>query len=336
MLRSILFLINIIHTIAVPSIPPPISPNALQLQTNINTAISQKATHFTIPPANYIFSNLSLTITNAHDLQINAQDVTFVFFYGYGLYISDSTNLTIQGLTFDSNPPNYAQGIVTSITSPTVFQATFDSSYIPPNTNLPPFDTAALFKVSFYNPITKQMLHLTNYLQSSTPTVSSSSLSSSSSSLALQYNYTLKVRHPQKTGLKIGNLVTVIPRKGITWHCNNCSQVNAKHITIYAGGNMGFLETGGQGKNRYTNVTITRKRNTTHLVGLNADGFHSSDVSIGPVLEDSEISYTGDDFVNIHNRMKIICKILSNTSLAVIDPGNVIIPFKQNSKTSLY
>jgi hypothetical protein len=310
MLATIILFIAAAHcATAVPSIPPPISNNATQLQNTINHAISKKVDTFTIPPGKYIFSNSSLNIVDAKDMSIIAADVTFIFFYGYGLAITDSQNISVYGLTFDSNPPNYAQGIVTSTTSPTSFIAEFDKNFIPPNTLVPPFNQPNNLKVSFYNPNTKQMLFTTNFLDSSSPNTATKDV----------YNYTLTLKNQQKTGLAVGNLVTIIPRKGFTWHCNNCSNVHANQVTIFAGGNMGFLETGGIGGNRYTNVTITKHSN--NLVGLNADGFHSSDVGIGPVLEDSEIAFTGDDFVNIHNRMKIVCKQLSPNSIAALEPG---------------
>jgi hypothetical protein len=99
-------------------------------------------------------------------------------------------------------------------------------------------------------------------------------------------------------------------------------------VTIHAGGNMGFLETQGPGGHVYKRVRIIRNPNSDGLVALNADGFHSSDVGKGPSLEDSEISFTGDDFVNIHNRMLVVCEDLSTdeegnssspTSLAILD-----------------
>jgi hypothetical protein len=88
---------------------------------------------------------------------------------------------------------------------------------------------------------------------------------------------------------------------------------------------MGFLETQGQGGHVYKGIRIVRKPNSPGLVALNADGFHSSDVGTGPTLQDSEISFTGDDFLNIHNRMLVVCEDLTTrnssalTTLAILD-----------------
>ena len=69
--------------------------------------------------------------------------------------------------------------------------------------------------------------------------------------------------------------------------------MTAVNVTIYARGNMGFLETAGEGGNVYRGVKIIRKPGSAGLMALNADGFHSSGVGVGPALEESEISFTG-------------------------------------------
>jgi hypothetical protein len=69
-------------------------------------------------------------------------------------------------------------------------------------------------------------------------------------------------------------------------------------------------------------------------MALNADGFHSTSVRRGPTIVDSEIAFTGDDHLNIQERMLVVCKQLDATqsiamgasratsSLAIIDPSN--------------
>ena len=93
-----------------------------------------------------------------------------------------------------------------------------------------------------------------------------------------------------------GQLVTVWPRAGITYECLNCSACATEDVTIHAGGNMGFLERGGEGGNTYRRLTIERVDD--RLLALNADGSHSTDVGVGPTLEDVSIGHTGDDVVD--------------------------------------
>ena len=107
-------------TTAVPSVPPPISANAVSLQLQLNDAakISIPST-LTIAPGVYVFSNTSATVTGATDLNIDAHGVTFVFYYGFGLDITNCHNVSVRGLTLDSDPPNYAQGVLTKLESVT-------------------------------------------------------------------------------------------------------------------------------------------------------------------------------------------------------------------------
>ena len=309
-LAAVAVAVLVVCTAAVPSTPPDISASAIELQRQINNALVAGVSRLTIPPGDYVFSNSSLRIVGARNLNISATRVNLSFFYGFGMQLANCVNVSVTGLTFDSSPPNYAQGIVTSVSGPAQFTATFDDHFIPPDTSVPPFDSpggSAGAKVSFWRPESKTMLDETNFL--------STSLSHSRGS------YEIALKHSQASGMVVGALVTVFPRKGFTWQCLNCSLVTADSITIHAGGNMGFLENGGAGGNVYRNVSIVRKRGSPHLMALNADGFHSSDVGIGPTLVDSEISFTGDDFLNIHNKMKIVCKALGPTSLVLLDPG---------------
>jgi len=124
---------------AVPSVPPPVAPHALALQQTIDAAIAVLQPTLTIAPGRYVFSNTALTIAGASNLVIEATDVTFVFFYGFGMAISSCHNLTVRGLTIDADPPNYAQGTVTAVTNATSFAAQFDEAFLPPDTTTQPF-----------------------------------------------------------------------------------------------------------------------------------------------------------------------------------------------------
>ena len=49
-------------------------------------------------------------------------------------------------------------------------------------------------------------------------------------------------------------------------------------------------------------MSVARKPNSTGLLALNADGIHSTDVGVGPTVEDSVIGHTGDDVFNARDR----------------------------------
>ena len=73
--------------VAIPSVPPPISKNALELQSKIAEASAHTdPPALNVPPGQYVFSNTSLTFKGARNLVVNAKNVTLVFYYG--LYLS--------------------------------------------------------------------------------------------------------------------------------------------------------------------------------------------------------------------------------------------------------
>ena len=311
----------------VPSFPPPITANAVALQQTIDKAtMSAVPQTLKIQAGNYIFSNTSLQIANARNLAIEAYNVTFVFYYGFGVDISQCHNLSVRGLTLDSDPPNYAQGVVRSVTNTTTIVAEFDDRFLFPDTTTQPFSSpggTGDAKVMFWDPHTKLTLvpgSGINFMNSSTP-LGKAGAGAGGGSWQVLLKKTPLVAPP------VGSLVTIFPRRGITWRNQNSSAVLAEDVTIHAGGNMGFLEQLGAGGHTYRRVAIVRKPGSDGLMALNADGFHSTSVGTGPTLEDSEISFTGDDHLNILARMLVVCESLdaanssSNTSssLAVID-----------------
>ena len=314
----ILLIINLIiiipTTLAIPSIPPQRNKNSYELETVIKNAILKNIPQtIHIEPKDYVFSNVSLQIFGAKDLHIDGNGANLIFYYGFGVNIVNSNNCTFNGFTLDSNPPNFAQGIVSSIDSNS-FIAKFSQDFIPPDVNTisSPFHNAGGLdgaKVAFWNETTKYMQPLGNQFMSNATSLG---------------NYVFKI---DLAGKLRGNIltgitpVTIFPRRGYTWNIMNSSKITTENVTIHAGGNMGFHESFGKGGNIYNSVAIKRRAGSNHLLALNADGFHSSCVEKGPTLQNSEISFTGDDFLNIHNRMLIICKSLDLNTLAIIDPS---------------
>lgn len=70
----------------------------------------------------------------------------------------------------------------------------------------------------------------------------------------------------------------------------------AEDVIIHAGGNMGFLEQLGDGGHSYRRVKIVRKPGSTGPMALNADGFHSTSVRVGPTL----LSNVAERFGGLH------------------------------------
>eukprot|EP01079_Euglenida_sp_SAG-EU17-18_P004444 gene4442-807_t len=108
---------------------------------------------------------------------------------------------------------------------------------------------------------------------------------------------------------------------GLTYLITNSSSVTTRGVTLHGGATESVVEGGGLGNHTYDRVRIVRRAGQipVRLLAANADGFHSSCVRVGPTLINSEISFTGDDLLNIHSRMAIVLDPLSTTSANIID-----------------
>ena len=254
----------------------------------------------------------------------------FVFYLGFGVQLTNCRNLTFvgNGLRLDASPANYAQGTVVEIDGAAVL-VNFDSEFLMPDTRSDAFAKPGGLvgaKVCFWNASTRLMNNFGNqFMRNSTAETQLGPT-----------HWRVQLRSPAHA-VAIGDLVTIFPRRGITWNLMNSSHILTQDVVINAGGNMGFHESLGDGANVYRRVRIGRREGGTGLLALNADGFHSSDVGKGPLLEDSEIAFTGDDFLNIHNRMLVICTIPAPGELILMDvSGGALSDLEAGDKLRFY
>jgi len=87
-----------------------------------------------------------------------------------------------------------------------------------------------------------------------------------------------------------------------------------------------FLEWGGEGGHTYRGLRLVRRDNSDRLLTTNVDAFHSFSVKRGPIVENCEFAFMGDDFFNVHNRVYVIYDRPSQppNSLRIIDTGDVL------------
>jgi hypothetical protein len=91
-------------------------------------------------------------------------------------------------------------------------------------------------------------------------------------------------------------------------------------------GSMAFAEFSGDGGHVWRRLLLTRRPGTQRLLSANADGFQSSSARAGPTLEDSELAYIADDFVNVHSRIAVVLAVEPPDALVIVDTGGAHIP----------
>lgn len=334
MLATSLLLICAIARANNPGGDTPPNSIAAQLQSSLDAAAAAgPGGEFRIPAGDYRFGNTSLFLDSAEGLRIVAEPGSTLWFnYTQGFLITQSANLTVEGVTIDYDPPCFAQGVVLQTEgvaggvtlNASQIVAVFDSHFIMPDPEVsPPFVNPGGVvgaKIGFWDPETLQQSYHGNQFLHSAKRLGSidemggvgvellASARAYGSNLSSGVKYLLTFVHPVFGDPRPNRtLVATFPRGGYTYTLRNSSRVTTRNLTIHGGGNMGVVEDGGLGSHYHSGLRIMRRPGASPipLLALNADGFHSNSAVHGPTLEDAEISFTGDDHYNCHSRMLV-------------------------------
>eukprot|EP00036_Acanthoecidae_sp_10tr_P005498 CAMPEP_0182934556 /NCGR_PEP_ID=MMETSP0105_2-20130417/36350_1 /TAXON_ID=81532 ORGANISM="Acanthoeca-like sp., Strain 10tr" /NCGR_SAMPLE_ID=MMETSP0105_2 /ASSEMBLY_ACC=CAM_ASM_000205 /LENGTH=594 /DNA_ID=CAMNT_0025073419 /DNA_START=1 /DNA_END=1785 /DNA_ORIENTATION=- len=306
------------------------------LQAAIDAAISRGDTSYTVPPpgdgsAAYAFGSSSLTISGATDFVVvldgttNGSGATWapsgdrgaaiilLFDIGGGVALLGCTNVTIRGGVVDYLP-TVAQGTVAAVDlSPAApfVTADFDPAFLKPDPTVTPFfSLEGSIKVAFWDRVTKTMI------RSNASSPSAINIFAKGFTPLGPWRYRVHI-----TGnlLSLGGIVTsgtpitVFPRGGQhSLRLINSTACTVSNFTILGGPSMGVVESNGGGGHMYGGLRIVRDSAPSAALGLpprllatNADGFHSTTNRRGPLVLQSEISFTGDDLANVCCAMSV-------------------------------
>lgn len=103
-----------------------------------------------------------------------------------------------------------------------------------------------------------------------------------------------------------GDFLTLSPLVGYTYNVANSSQVTTHDLSVFAASNKAITEFDGEGGHIYERVKLIRKPGSDRLLAANSDAFHSSGCRAGPRLSECELSYSGDDYFNVHNTLQVV------------------------------
>lgn len=275
-----------------------------ELQQAITASITRGDDLFTVPAEIFAFTT-QLVVQGAEDWRLDASGSEFVFPCGLGLLYHDCHNVSTTGITIDYVPKCYAQGSVVGWAAGTtkpMSNATVDmeleEGFPVPMPHVNRIFSQPVVKVIFWDGSSR--------LMSTWQTGVNNWLGVKQLS-ATRFRAILDpTGDVPPSGSASGLLVTFGPRLGLTHSAINCSLMRFEGTRIYGGGNMIYTEFGGLGGNVYRNVSITRRPGTAGLMSGNADAFHSSCVGGGPEVTESELAFTGDDIMNVHNKIGLV------------------------------
>jgi hypothetical protein len=268
----------------------------------------------------YRFNNLKdVTIKgNGSEIICNSQERAFAFYNCERVKFSD--------LSIDYNPLCFTQGAIVAMDAAAGwFEVEIDSTY--------PVENLSTSKVQFFDSITRELKR---------NSVTTYSGNYSALTRVGERRYRAVKNGTWSAGEKIGDLVVFNVVSNLpypaphTIFLQNCVNMQLENITVYGSNTFSFFEDNCRAS--HYNHCIVKRGNSSpgvppRLRSGNADGINSNNASIGPLVENCEVFYNGDDCIIVSGRSFPICRVdettqsiylLSRTDNPLFEKGDTI------------
>lgn len=219
------------------------------------------------------------------------KNVTFWFDapHIYGVQLNNCENITFENITFDCDPVPFTQGKVIAKNSNSSLllepMKGYETLISNPNGTFIIFDPNGDFKLHGHRTCT----------------------------ISQNGDKTLSLTNGNFDIVEVGDYISMPSRTGSMLSLSGCKKIVFNDVRVYASGGMCCVASGGEGGHEFHHFIATRRPGTNRLYAFGADGFHMNELANGPVIEDSEMSYTADDLINIHGRFGWVCSRNNNS-----------------------
>jgi hypothetical protein len=301
------------------------SAEEVDVRKLIADAIATKQTKVAIPPGVHKVApptakaTAHLSFEGANGLEIDGQGATIVFTDPEvnGLFINRSKGLVLKNLKFDYDPLPFTQGTITGLDpAANAFMIRIDEGYLPnPKFFTGSNDTFVGGRMAAY------------LFDAKTGQWKTDAFDMYPNRFELIDPQTVKLGFASAEAFKryngqVGDRIVISRRSSSAIRLNFCENAVVENVTIYAAGGIGMHEASGNGNNRFTRLQITRGptpagATVPRLHSLCADGFHSSAVKKGPIVEDSLFEWMGDDSIAVHGTYALATGQPSATQITV-------------------
>ena len=105
---------------------------------------------------------------------------------------------------------------------------------------------------------------------------------------------------------------------GLTYQLTNCTDVVTEDLTIVSAPQMAITAFLGGGGHVFRRVRFAPGAGATNVASQ--DAMHFTDLRRGPLVEDSVVGFSGDDFFNVHNSLMLVLDCPSPRVCVLINP----------------
>lgn len=274
-----------------------ISKADIQPAELIANAVAQKQSRIVIPAGIYHLKP-GIVIDGAKDLEIVAQDVTFVFAHlSRGITFKHCTNVTLSGLTIDYDPLPFTQGKVMAVAN--------DNSWIDVQIDAG-YPRVPYSRIDVCDPVTRTRKRGMPFMWGTKakliePDVVRVTLK--------DIGQTAKMGDP--VSLSGGPAEDGSPH-GMT--LESCSGMTLRNVTVYTAPGMGILESDGEGNANYLGVKVVpgpppAGATEPRLLSTTWDAMQSKVTRKGPLLEGCEIRDAGDDSWSVQSSDYVVLSV---------------------------
>jgi hypothetical protein len=304
---------------------------AQQLQAAVDEAIAAGLPSVVAAAGVFNFGARNLELNSAADFALLAAQAgasTLVFAPGFGVLLQGCLRTLLAGFVIDYDPPCFTQGRIVNVTgsagAPGAVDVLLDAGFPLPNASW------------FASSETKLQFYWDDALRRRDPAQLAFQPVVAPPTEVAPGVWRFPALWQASYVPRTGQLATISPRantsgfvipdyySGNALTVLNSSAVLVANVSVLGSGNFGVLEWGGEGGHVFRHLTIARPR--AHLLSTNCDGFHSFACGRGASVEDSSVSFTGDDLANFHNREGLVLYNATAGSFLVIDVGDVPSP----------
>lgn len=261
-------------------------------------ALEQARTHATgntwhIQPGRYSAGADGVRLEGVRDVTLLAEGVTLVAenIRGIALRFEDSQNVTVKGLTVDYDPLPFTQGRITAVDKAAgTVDFEVDAGYP---------DLAGEYLVR------RMLLFLPdgNGWKPGAPDFYPSGIEA----LSLRKGrYTFEPNASSLSWVDVGDKVALnVRRNSAIQVMNKSSAIHWEDCTVYAAPGLAFIVRFAEEAGTFRNVKVVRGPTPAgatepRLLSSNADAMNIAYTRIGPVVENCEFAWMGDDSINLH------------------------------------